>query len=80
MDGVNRWRACRALGITPKTVEYRGDNALGYVVSANLAGRHLDESQRAMIAAKIAILKHGGDRTKQEQNLSLCSTAAGSST
>jgi protein gp37/ParB-like chromosome segregation protein Spo0J len=59
LDGANRWRACRELGLTPKTVAYHGNNPLGLVVSANLARRHLDESQRAMIADKIADLKWG---------------------
>src|SRR4051794_29764361 len=32
---------------------------LAFVVSLNLKRRHLDESQRSMVAAKIAILKDG---------------------
>jgi hypothetical protein len=65
--GANRWRACQALGITPKTMAYCGDNPLGFVVSANLARRHLDQSQRAMIADKIADLKWG--QTKADAQL-----------
>jgi len=36
--------------------------ALDYVISKNLVRRHLTESQRAVVASKIATMKHGGDR------------------
>lgn len=41
------------------------------VVSANLARRHLGESQRAMVAARLETTTHGGDRTEQDANLHL---------
>lgn len=62
LDGRNRWRACDKLGIKPKTTDYRGDDPVGFVLSLNLTRRHLNESQRAMVGAKIATLKHGGSR------------------
>ena len=52
--------------------EYEGDDPLGFVVSLNLHRRHLDESQRAMVARKLAIMRHGGDRkSDQAANLQL---------
>lgn len=54
LDGRNRYTAARELGIEYPRVEYRGDDPLGYVISANLKRRHLTESQRAMVAAKLA--------------------------
>ena len=41
---------------TPPLVEYEGDDPLAAVTAANLNRRHLNESQRAMIAARLAVL------------------------
>jgi N6-adenosine-specific RNA methylase IME4 len=54
LDGRDRLRACEAAGIEPRFVEYGGGDPLSFVLSQNLHRRHLDESQRAMIAAKLA--------------------------
>lgn len=64
LDGRNRVRACEQLGIKPKTVDYRGQDALGHVVSLNLNRRHLTPGQRAMVAEKIVTFTHGGARSK----------------
>ncbi|MGG7581009.1 Spo0J and IME4 domain-containing protein [Rhizobium sp. Nf11,1] len=53
LDGRNRDEACHRLGIDPWTKDYDGDDPLGFVLSLNLRRRHLTESQRAMVAAKI---------------------------
>jgi N6-adenosine-specific RNA methylase IME4 len=62
LDGRNRFRACEAVGIEPTFTPYRGDNPLAFVISANLRRRHLDESQRAMVAAKLSTLKLGDNQ------------------
>lgn len=59
LDGRNRYQGCRAVGIKPKFEDYLGTDPVGFVVSANIHRRHLTESQRAMVAAKLANLKHG---------------------
>jgi len=69
LDGRNRYEACQELGIEPETVEYKGGDPLGFVISKNLHRRHLNESQRAMIASEIANLQHGGNNRKQPANL-----------
>jgi ParB-like chromosome segregation protein Spo0J len=63
LDGRNRYIACRDAGVEPRFTSYRGDNPAAYVVSLNLKRRHLDESQRAMVAKKLATLEHGQRQT-----------------
>ena len=59
IDGRNRYNSCIELGITPKYRNWQGENPLDFIISLNLKRRHLNESQRAMIAAKLAnIPKH----------------------
>ena len=71
LDGRNRYAACQKLGIVPATVEWDGNGAppKAFVVSMNLHRRHLNESQRAMIAADLASLKSGqrADYARQSQ-------------
>jgi hypothetical protein len=59
LDGVNRYRACLQIGIDPLLKDYEGTGPLGFVISMNLRRRHLNETQRAMIAAKIATMQQG---------------------
>jgi len=70
LDGRNRYRACVRLGVPPVFEEYRGDDPLAYVISLNLRRRHLDESQRAMIADKVATMRQG-ERTDLEPSANL---------
>lgn len=61
IDGRNRLRACRWLKIEPKVRQYQGreEDILSHVMSLNLARRHLTESQRAMMASKVANMRSG---------------------
>lgn len=65
LDGRHRYKACINLNLEPISVIYDGDDPLGFVVSHNLSRRHLDESQRAMIGARIANLKVGDNQYKE---------------
>ena len=67
LDGRNRYEACKIAGARIRTWEYKGDEPLELVISANMNRRHLSESQRAAISAEIADIKHGGDRSSKRQ-------------
>lgn len=68
IDGQNRQEICHRLGIEPKYVEFTGDDLVAFVISMNMRRRNLSESQRAMIAANLANIPHGGDR-KSDQSV-----------
>jgi N6-adenosine-specific RNA methylase IME4 len=76
LDGRNRLRACEEIGIEPRADTYIGADPVGYVVSLNVHRRHLNESQRAMVAAKLANMPNGGNRAEQSANLHGASEAA----
>ena len=60
VDGRNRYLAWRRVGVEPRYQEWDGIGTLvSFVVSLNLKRRHLNESQRAMIAAKLANMRQG---------------------
>ena len=59
LDGRNRAKACYELGITPKYIEYTGDDPVGFVLSKNLHRRQLTQSQLAMLVKKLASLPKG---------------------
>ena len=68
LDGRNRYRACAMCSppIEPKTRKWAGEKGseISFVIDLNLKRRHLNESQRAMVAARLEGLGHGGDRSK----------------
>jgi ParB-like chromosome segregation protein Spo0J len=60
LDGRSRFLACGKAGVNPEFVNFEDmyesggeDQLLAFVTSANLHRRHLDASQRAMIAARL---------------------------
>lgn len=59
LDGRNRYNACLKAEREPCFTEYTGDNPLSFVISKNLHRRHLNESQRALVAAKLANMRQG---------------------
>jgi len=65
IDGRCRLRACEQLGIEPR-VRHVGATEAGdpwvLAVSLNLHRRHLTESQRAMVATKLATLANGSNQ------------------
>ena len=69
LDGRNRFRACQETGVMPRYVHYTGGDPVAYVISLNLHRRHLSESQRAMVAAKLANMELGDNQHRGSANL-----------
>jgi hypothetical protein len=65
LDGRCRYLACQIASVEPEFQDYVGDDPLGFVVSRNLHRRHLTESQRAIVAARLAALKRGANQHSQ---------------
>jgi ParB-like chromosome segregation protein Spo0J len=64
LDGRNRYIACKQVGVTPTYKEYLGDEPLQYVISKNMHRRHLNESQRAILADQIYKMSQDGTGKK----------------
>ena len=72
LDGRHRQFACQEVGVEPRYRKYEGTNPIGFVASLNINRRHLSESQRAMAAASLEGMQHGGNRkAQQDANLHL---------
>ncbi len=70
LDGRNRLRACEIAGVPPRTVIWTGEGSpVEWVVSQNLHRRHLDASQRAMVAAGLVPMFAAEARERQRANL-----------
>jgi ParB-like nuclease domain len=54
VDGRNRLRACQLAEVTPRFVELPdGQDAYAYIISVNIARRHLTKGQQAMAVAMV---------------------------
>ncbi len=65
LDGLNRMLACEMAGREPRLIKWEGKRGeeVDYVISQNIERRHLNESQRAIIASKLAALPSGQRQT-----------------
>jgi N6-adenosine-specific RNA methylase IME4 len=81
LDGRNRLSVAIELGFAEERIPWRffgqgadgefdGDDPFSYVIRKNLPRRHLDESQRAMVAARLATMRQG-ERTDLEPSANL---------
>lgn len=66
LDGRNRYRACQAAGIEPRFEEFKGDDPYAFVAAKNIHRRHLNASQRGVIAAKMVNIKLGDNQHVKE--------------
>jgi hypothetical protein len=62
LDGWQRHRAAVAANKMPTFENYKGDNPLAEVIRRNLSRRHLNESQRAMVAATLSEKRYRGEK------------------
>jgi hypothetical protein len=64
VDGRRRQVCCLALGVEPRYREFVGthEEVLKFVISMNLHRRHLSDTERAIVAAKIAALPRGSNQ------------------
>jgi hypothetical protein len=69
LDGRNRYRACSAAGVRPVYQEHGGE-PWRFVISTNLHRRHLTDSQRAMVAGRIAERAHGRPKNRPDGQFS----------
>jgi hypothetical protein len=54
-----RLDACKIAGVEPQFEVYAGGEPVGFIISSNLKRRQLNESQRALIATRLATLARG---------------------
>lgn len=62
LDGRHRYRVSLELGLAVELVTYEGDDPIGFALARNYHRRQLNESQRALVAVRLATLKQGRRR------------------
>jgi len=76
LDGRNRWRACLLANVEPRYETLNGQEPLQFVISKNLHRRHLNETQRAIVANKMGNMKQGDNRySSRHANLHVLSVS-----
>lgn len=68
IDGRNRLRACLEAKIKPQLTQYRGkaSELARYVISKNIHRRHMNDAQRALVAANLARLELGANQHRRQ--------------
>lgn len=68
LDGRNRYRACEAVSVEPRFETFTGNDLHAFVADKNIHRRHLNETQRAMIAGRMANLTVGNPNLKHAKS------------
>jgi hypothetical protein len=71
LDGRNRYLACQRINREVNVKTWTGDDPIGFVLSVNLHRRHLNEGQRAMVAAKLTDLEKGANQYTKAEGVSI---------
>jgi hypothetical protein len=70
LDGRNRYKACRIVGVEPSFQHFNGEgDPIDYIVSMNLVRRQLTASQKGLAVAKIAELPRGNPALQKSKSL-----------
>lgn len=62
LDGRHRYTLAQQLGVECPSIEFTGADPLAFVISANLARRHLTTKQRAALATDLANMRLGANQ------------------
>jgi hypothetical protein len=54
IDGRNRLKACGIAGVEPKFARANGEDQTAFILSRNMARRHMTKGQLAIVAAKMS--------------------------
>ncbi len=68
LDGRNRWKACHLAGVEPRTVQFKGQDPVAFVLSQNLHRRHLTASQRACVALNLECMYAATGKARQHDH------------
>ena len=70
LDGRNRYEAAQAAGVEPTFTTYEGSDPLAFVIRHNLHRRHLNETQRGLVASRLANMERGNFHGNQHKEVS----------
>lgn len=81
IDGRNRYRACIEADIEPKFSKWEGEekNLISYIISKNLRRRQLNESQKALVGAKMKPVFEAKAKERQGSRKDISADRRGSS-
>ena len=67
IDGRNRLAACRMAGVEPRFERLNGADPIAFILSTNIARRHMNAGQRAIAVAKVRLLSKQSVREAGDQ-------------
>lgn len=82
LDGRHRLKACQALGVTPRCVDWDGEcgTPVAYAISKNLHRRHLTPSQLSLVGADMLPLLEEEKKKRQRAGAEMTNAKLGRKT